>query len=146
MANTKIINHLKNILADTYALVIKTQNYHWNVTGPHFIDYHEFFGSQYEEMFEAIDLIAEHIRALDAPVEASFKFFDKKQSIGDGKHTAAASAMLKDLLKSHESILKNLYKGIDITDEFSDEATKDLFIERVRAHQKHAWMLKSHGK
>lgn len=145
-SSTQVVKHLKQVLADTYALLIKTQNYHWNVTGPHFASYHAFFEEQYNELFGAVDDIAEHIRALGSHVEASFKFYEKQKSITDGKHNATAAAMIKDLIKSHEAMLKNLQKGIDIADEFDDDATEDLLIERVRVHQKHAWMLKSHEK
>ncbi len=141
MKNKKVIEHLNHVLADTYALYLKTQNYHWNVTGANFGDLHKTFQAQYEELAEAIDTIAERIRALGERVPATFKTFDKKCHIKDANEKASWQTMLKELHKDQESIVKVLGACAKLSESTGDLVTMDMMIERMAIHQKNAWML-----
>ena len=143
MINKNISEALYNILSNSYGLALKTQNYHWNVVGPNFKSLHELFGSEYEELIEAIDVIAERIRALDALVPASFDDFTKISKIKNGNETAKAEIMIKDLLEDNLYLVKILNKGLKIVQGEGDEASADMLIERIEVHSKNAWMLRS---
>ena len=78
MKNNKTIEALEVVLASSYSLMLKTQNYHWNVVGPNFKPLHELFQLQYEDLFLAVDEVAERIRALGSLANGSFENFAKK--------------------------------------------------------------------
>lgn len=143
MQNNNTVIHLKKVVANSYALSLKLQNYHWNVEGRNFKPLHELFGEQYEELSDAIDDLAERIRALGSKVEASFDVFSKLNDAKDGNHNASESEMINDLVSDHESLVKTLNEGIQIAQDQGDEATADMFIERIQIHEKSAWMLRS---
>ena len=143
MKNHQTVVVLEKALADTYALVVKTQNYHWNVVGENFKPLHELFGVQYEEMFGAIDEVAERIRAIGYKVEGSFENFQKLSKSKSANKNLDAKAMVKDLIADHESLVQDLKNGIKISQAEEDEATADLFIGRIQIHEKAIWMLRS---
>ena len=133
---------LKHLLADTYALYLKTQNFHWNVTGPSFNMLHLFFEGQYEELAEAVDLIAERIRALGYQAPASFAEFMNLTQIKDADETKkTAEVMLKELLADHHTIISSMEKMMSVAEDCKDQGSLDLLIERTRAQEKNAWML-----
>ncbi len=141
MKNKKIIEHLSHVLADTYALYLKTQNYHWNVTGSNFGELHAMFQAQYEDLASAIDSIAERIRSLGEKVPATFKHFDKKCHIKDGNEKATWQTMVKELTNDQHSIVKVLTACAKAAEASGDLVTMDMMIERMTIHQKNAWML-----
>jgi starvation-inducible DNA-binding protein len=143
MKNHKTLENLEKTLATSYALALKTQNYHWNVVGGNFKSLHELFGSQYEELFDAIDEIAERIRALGSKVEGSFENFSKVSMIKSGDKNFNNNEMLKDLIADHEILINFMKKAIKTSQDEEDEATADMFIGRVEVHEKAAWMLNS---
>jgi starvation-inducible DNA-binding protein len=143
MKNRQTIQLLEKALADSYALLLKTQNYHWNVVGENFKALHELFNAQYEEIFAAIDELAERIRALGSKVEGTFENFQKLSKFKSGDKNLDAEMMIKDLAADHESLAKTLTAGIKITQEEGDEATADIFINRKKSHEKAVWMLES---
>ncbi len=143
MNQNKVVKTLEEVLATSYALVVKTQNYHWNVTGENFKPLHELFGAQYEELFEALDEFAERIRALGIKVEASFEHFDKLRKTKKGNENLKAKEMLQDLILDHQFLVKMLKDGIVTAQKNGDEATADMFIGRVQIHEKALWMLES---
>lgn len=134
---------LATLLADTYTLYLKTQGFHWNVTGPHFYTLHGLFESQYNELSEAVDEIAERIRALGVVAPASFQQFSKLTSLQEETKIIATEAMVAQLLQDHEALIKKIRSFYSVTEETGDEGTADLFTERLRAHEKSAWMLRS---
>ena len=138
-----VVKNLEIILANSYALALKTQNYHWNVVGENFKSLHEMFAAQYENLSAAIDEIAERIRTLGQKVEGSFENFSKLSKIKSGDRNLKSAAMLKDLLTSNEVLVKFLKEGIVIAQEAADEATADMLIGRVESHEKAMWMIKS---
>ena len=139
----KIVDALSHLLADTYILYVKTQNFHWNVTGPHFYAYHQLFEEQYKALVEAIDVIAERIRSLGAHAPASLAAFLKLTSLKESDEKLNAQSMLQTLLNNHESIANTISKLFDVIDECGDEVTLDLLVERKTEHDKFAWMLRS---
>jgi starvation-inducible DNA-binding protein len=139
----KIADELTRFLADTYTLYLKTQNFHWNVTGPNFHSLHSMFEEQYKELAEAVDLIAERIRALKCRTLASFSHFLKLSSLKEENGLPTTKDMLKQLCKDHEAVVQHAYVIVAKAQKVHDEATVDTMIERIRAHEKAAWMLRS---
>ncbi len=144
MAYTGDIQGLKVLLADTYALYLKTQNYHWNVKGPLFHAYHVLFEEEYKQLVEAVDVIAERIRSKGELSPGSFKEFAELKTITEAKTKIDALAMIKDLTESHETINKSLHTLLEQAKKAEDDVTQDLILERMEYHEKTIWMLKSH--
>lgn len=143
MSNHKMVDELKRVLADTYSLYLKTQNYHWNIDGPHFKPLHELFEEHYTDMAEAIDETAEHIRSLGEKVDGRFAVFSENSSIGDGNHEFGPNEMLKDLSDSHGKIIESLTKAADVADDIDDVVLEDFFVQRLGFHRKAKWMIDS---
>lgn len=143
MDKTQLVEQLKRLLANTFALGLKAQNYHWNVTGPNFAQYHEFFGSFYEEVNGSIDATAEEIRKLGAFTPASFSRFSELTSIADETSIPEAGVMFVRLANDNDKVIQNLYNARKIADEIGAFGTVNYLEERISAHEKHAWMLKS---
>lgn len=137
---------LKHVLAETYALALKTQNYHWNVEGRHFPSLHPLFEQQYDELFEAIDDIAERIRALGEKAPGSFVEFAKLSKLPAPNASLDENAMVKDLYDGHQHVLGVVHAAMKAAQKVGDEATADMMIERSAAHDKTSWMLKSSFK
>lgn len=142
-SNKDVVEQLEHLLASSYVLYLKTQNYHWNVTGINFKSLHELFEEQYKELAEAIDEIAEVIRALGAKAPASFEAYSKLSVIKNGNENADSIDMIKALSKDQESISELLQHALEIAQQNYDEVTADLFIERMAVHRKNKWMLDS---
>lgn len=140
---SKIADELTHFLADTYLLYLKTQNFHWNVTGPNFFSLHKLFEEQYQELGLAVDEIAERIRALGCFTRASFSEFSTLSSLKEEKHEVNAQSMLKKLMLDHETLSKHAAHLIPKFQKNGDEGTADLMIQRMKSHDKAAWMLKS---
>lgn len=138
-----VVELLNHILADTYLLYLKTQNFHWNVTGPLFPQLHTLFESQYTALSEAVDTLAERIRALGSHAPGSFSSFLALTTLEEAKDVPNAESMLAQLLDDHESIVRGMRAGFDLLDDAGDEVTLDLFIQRMADHEKTAWMLRS---
>ena len=135
---------LNVLLADSYVLFLKTQNYHWNVTGPYFNTLHTMFETQYQDLFAAIDEVAERLRALGHRAPGSFAAFGKLSDIKEETGSPKAEQMIKNLVKDHEAIIKSCEELIEAADDADDNATEDLAIARMQVHQKFHWMLKAH--
>jgi starvation-inducible DNA-binding protein len=138
-----VADELTKLLADTYFLYLKTQNFHWNVKSVHFHSLHLMFEGQYEELSDAVDLIAERIRALGQPTPASFKQFSKLTDIKEATEVPSGTQMVAQLLEDHETICRHLRTSLKIVQKANDEGTADLMIARLQAHEKTAWMLRS---
>ena len=142
-AGKQVTEGLAKLLADTYTLYLKTQNFHWHVTGPHFHSLHRMFEEEYIALAAAVDEIAERIRTLKHTAPASFTEFLKLTSIKEETSTPAANDMVKKLLADHEIVIKHIATLLPIAQEIKDEATFDLLIKRTEEHEKTAWMLRS---
>lgn len=139
----KIAGELNHLLADTYLLYVKTQNYHWNVTGLNFYSLHTMFEEQYKQLAEAVDTIAERIRALRCVAPATLAQFIKLSSLKEEMGVPSTKEMLKHLMKDHEAVAHLANVIIAKAQKAQDEATVDLLVERIREHEKIAWMLRS---
>lgn len=143
-SNHGVVESLNKLLADSYVLQLKIQNYHWNVTGPHFAALHALFGEQYAELAAAIDDIAERIRALGHKVPANFTTFARLATVHEETAMIDAVSMLRTLNHDHQTVAEACEKVVKAAQESGDEGTADLAIGRLRAHHKAAWMLESH--
>ncbi|MEX1062636.1 MAG: Dps family protein [Balneolaceae bacterium] len=140
----KIADGLSRVLADSYMVYLKTHNYHWNVTGQLFQPLHEQFEEQYSELAEAIDEIAERIRALGYRAPGSFRVFSGLTAIDEDTDHPGALEMVRRLAEDNETILRTARSVLEPCQEAGDEATIDLITHRLTVHSKTAWMLRSH--
>lgn len=138
-----LIEKIKVVLANTYSIYLKTQNYHWNITGPNFQALHSLFEQQYINLATAVDDIAERIRAVGGVAPGGFEIFSKLRTLKDGNEAAKPQDMLKDLCHDHELILENLTECFKDAQESQDEVTMGILIERMTFHEKALWMIKS---
>lgn len=141
--NNTLILALSEILADTYALSLKTQNFHWNVTSPCFKMLHSLFEEQYDELAEAVDILAERIRALGHKSPASFSAFQKLTQIKEGDVDAKAAEMIKALAEDHQYLAEKIKTVHGLADTHGDIGTASLLEDRIRSHEKTVWMLKA---
>ncbi|NIR31602.1 MAG: DNA starvation/stationary phase protection protein [Gammaproteobacteria bacterium] len=138
-----IAESLGHVLADTYILYLKTQNFHWNVTGPNFHALHAMFEEQYQELAGAVDEVAERIRALGRPAPGSYREFAELGSLAEAQGQPDAEAMLRILAEDHETLARHLRDAVTLAEEAGDHATADLLGGRLVTHEKTAWMLRS---
>lgn len=140
----EIADELSKVLADSYMLYLKTHNYHWNVTGELFHSLHEQFEHQYTELAEAIDEIAERIRALGYRAPGTFHEFNELTSIEEDTEEPEALEMVRRLALGNEQVLRTAREALQPANDAEDEATVDLLTQRLNTHAKTAWMLRSH--
>jgi starvation-inducible DNA-binding protein len=139
-----IVDGLGRLLADTYTLYLTTHNFHWNVTGPHFNSLHAMFMTQYTELWNAVDPIAERIRALGAAAPGSYRAYASLTSLPDAPETPpAALAMVKTLADGHEATARTARSLLPLASEAGDEVTADLLTQRLTVHEQTAWMLRA---
>ena len=140
----KVAEGLLDFLADTYALYLKTQNFHWNMIGAPFIGLHLLLEKQYDELAEAVDEIAERVRALGHFTEGSFSAFKKRSKIPEENKRVSWKEMVKRLVKAHEFLAKRYRPFIGYSQRLHDEMSADMLIKRIASHEKAAWLLRSH--
>ena len=138
-----IAKGLSALLADTYTLYLTTHNFHWNVTGPMFNTLHLMFETQYNELWNAVDPVAERIRALGYPAPGSYSEFAKLSSIPESKGVPEAMDMVRELVAGHEAVTRTARSLFPDVDKAADEPTADLLTQRMDIHEKTAWMLRS---
>jgi starvation-inducible DNA-binding protein len=139
----KIAEGLSVLLADTYTLYQKTHGYHWNVTGPQFNTLHAMFMTQYTELWNSIDLIAERIRALGFFAPAGYSAFSKITTIEDDTNVPKSDDMIRNLVAGNEAVIRTARNILSPADSGNDQATLDLLTQRINVHEKTAWMLRS---
>jgi starvation-inducible DNA-binding protein len=138
-----VARELSKVLADSFAVYLKTHGYHWNVRGPEFFSYHTLLEEQYREVWAALDEIAERIRALGEFAPQAHSTFANLTSIKDGDPENDAPAMLKELMKDHETVIATCRAALTVADDDGDDVSVDLLTQRLAAHEKAAWMLRS---
>lgn len=138
-----IVQSLSTAQASTYVLYMKTQGFHWNVVGPNFYSLHKLSEEHYQDLAEAIDVIAERIRALGHIAPSSYSWYEKLSIVKEEADPKDGRARLQDLVADHEAIAKFLKDAFDTAEKARDHASGDLFVERMRAHEKAAWMLRA---
>ncbi len=139
----KIVKGLSVLLADSYTLYLMTHNFHWNVTGPQFNSLHAMFMLQYTEQWNALDLIAERIRALGHPAPGTYKQFVKLASIKEVEGVPKATDMIRHLVAAQEATARTARQLFPIVEAANDQPTADLLTQRLEVHEKTAWMLRS---
>lgn len=139
----RLADGLSHVLADTYALYVKTQHFHWNVTGPMFRALHEMFEEQYTELADAVDEVAERIRALGHPAPGSFSKFAELTTIDEEAGVPQAQEMIRQLVLGHEAVVRTARTVFASAESANDQVTVDLLTERMQVHEKTAWMLRS---
>ncbi|XZG69038.1 Dps family protein [Chitinibacteraceae bacterium HSL-7] len=134
---------LSRLLADSYTLYLMTHNFHWNVTGPQFNSLHAMFMAQYTEQWNALDMIAERIRALGEPAPGTYKQFVKLASIKEVEGVPKAGDMIRHLVAAQEATARTARALFPVVDAANDQPTADLLTQRLEVHEKTAWMLRS---
>jgi starvation-inducible DNA-binding protein len=139
----EIADGLSRFLADTYTLYLKTHNFHWNVTGKMFQTLHLMFEVHYNELWMAVDLVAERIRALGFPAPGTGKQFAALTSIKEGDGVPKAEDMIAQLVEGHEAVARTARGLFPVAEAANDQPTCDLLTQRLQVHEKTAWMLRS---
>ena len=139
----KIVRGLSALLADSYTLYLMTHNFHWNVTGPQFNSLHLMFMGQYTEQWNALDIIAERIRALGHPAPGTYKEFLKLASIKEVEGAPKSDEMIRHLVAAQEATARTARKLFPVVEAAGDQPTADLLTQRLEIHEKTAWMLRS---
>jgi starvation-inducible DNA-binding protein len=142
----KISQALSTYQSDAFTLYLKTHNFHWNVTGPMFNALHNMFEVQYTEQWNALDDVAERIRALGFNAPGSYAEFIRLSSIKEEPGLTTAPdwrEMVRQLVVGNEAVCRSARKVLDVADDADDEPTEDLMTQRLQVHEKNAWMLRS---
>ena len=138
-----LIEMMRKVLADTFAMYLKAHNYHWNVEGSNFPQYHDFFGNLYQELHGAVDPIAEEIRALDAYVPGSLSRFLELTEIEDELSIPNGVEMARRLMVDNQKVIMTLDIAFKLADELDQQGLADFIAGRLDTHKKHGWMLRS---
>jgi starvation-inducible DNA-binding protein len=139
-----LADNLKVLLASSYAFVIKAQNFHWNVEGPDFPQYHEFLGNLYEEVYDnAIDRTAELIRQLDSYTPGSITRYAELSQIQDQTKIPRAELMFAELEQDNQQLLDMWKATFHVAEQEDQQGIANFIAERIDAHGKHGWMLRS---
>lgn len=142
-ARKEIAGGLSRLLADSFTLYLKTHNFHWNVTGPMFQTLHLLFETQYTELWNALDLVAERIRAIGAYAPATYEQFAELASIPETKGVPEATEMIALLVQGNEAVARTARALYPAVEKANDEVSADLLTQRMQIHEKNAWMLRS---
>ena len=133
----------KVAFASTFSFYLKAHNFHWNITGPDFLEYHELFGKIYEEVYASIDDFAEKIRSIDTFVPASLERFSMLTLIDDETEILDQNSMLMELAQDNQKMVKLLKMVYDVAEQVGENGFSNFLAERMDAHRKHGWMLKA---
>jgi len=139
----RVAGALSNVLADTFILYLKTHNFHWNVTGPMLLGLHSMFEEQYNELWLAVDAIAERIRSLGVIAPGTYGEFTRLTYLQESPVARNATEMIAELLRDHETAARTARSALAIARTAVDAPTEDLLTQRLAAHEKTAWMLRS---
>jgi starvation-inducible DNA-binding protein len=133
----------KVAFASTFSFYLKAHNFHWNVEGSDFKQYHDLFGNVYEEVYGSIDDFAEKIRSMGAYVPGSFTRFSMLTQIEDETNILAKEVMVAELLEDNEKIIKILKLVFQSSESEQEYGFSDFIAGRIDAHRKHGWMLRA---
>lgn len=144
MSNQATIKELQQLLANIYALALKTQNYHWHVTGPHFKQLHELFDEQYSSLASEVDEVAERIIILGGQAPATYKALGALTNINDGDSNLTWQAMVSDLASDQDKIVESLTNVLRAAEQAKDEGTIDFASSKFSYYEKQRWFLEAH--
>ena len=141
--NDELVQALNKVMGDTFTMYYKTHSYHWNVEGPDFYEYHTFLELIYTEVYEVIDTIAEHLRALGAYAPTNVMKLYNLSTVQQDDTVVGAMQMIRNLSDANNVVLLSLMKAYKIAEDAGEIGVSNFLQDRVIAHQKHGWMLKS---
>jgi starvation-inducible DNA-binding protein len=142
----QLVQQMKVVLASSFAFYLKAHNFHWNIEGPNFPQYHSFLDGLYNEVWEAVDAIAEHIRALDAYAPGSLGRFSQLSVVDDQINIPNARAMFSELESDNQKVIAELTKAYVLAEKENKPGLSNFMQDRIDIHSKHGWMLKATGK
>lgn len=142
----ELIQQMKVVLSSSFALYLKTHNFHWNIEGPNFPQYHSFLDGMYNEIWSAVDAIAEHIRALDAYAPGSLNRYSQLTVVDDQPNIPTAKAMFAELELDNQKIINELNKVLRLAEASDKHGLANFIQDRIDIHEKHKWMLRSVSK
>jgi len=138
-----LVKETKVVMANNFALYLKAHNYHFNVEGPDFYQYHKLLEDIYNELWQAHDAIGEHVRALGAYAPASFSRYSELTEIDDEVKVPEALEMIRRLLEDNERVIGSLYRAYERAEAHQELGLANFFQDRIDVHKKHSWMLRS---
>jgi starvation-inducible DNA-binding protein len=142
----QLVQQMKVVLGSSFAFYLKAHNFHWNIEGPNFPQYHSFLDGLYNEVWEAVDAIAEHIRALDAYAPGSLGRFSQLSVVDDQINIPNARAMFSELESDNQKVIAELTKAYVLAEKENKPGLSNFMQDRIDIHSKHGWMLKATGK
>lgn len=143
---TELVEQMKVVLASTFTLYLKTHNFHWNIEGPDFVQYHTYFGDLYGELWGAVDTLAEHIRTLGVYAPGSLSRFSQLSVVEDQINIPTAMKMIKELEADNTKIKNELMKAYSLAEKANQAGLSNFLQDRIDIHAKHGWFLRSIGK
>ena len=142
----ELVDSMKRVLADTFAMYLKAHSYHWNVEGPNFSEYHAFFATLYEELHGAVDPLAEQIRVLGSYAPGSLKRFQELTFVVEDDNIPTCNEMFKRLEAMNTTVINGLNSALKVSEEENNAGLKAYLETRIDIHAKHGWMLRSFTK
>jgi starvation-inducible DNA-binding protein len=136
---------LNTLLADEHVLSLKTRHYHWNVEGKNFLELHRFYETQFTELSDAIDEVAERVRKIGHYAEGRMKDFLKLTSLEEEAYTNSQEGQLQNLLADHQTLIHLLRNHITTVGEtYQDVGTADFLTGLLKEHEKWAWVIRAY--
>ncbi len=142
----QLVQQMKVVLASSFAFYLKAHNFHWNIEGPNFPQYHSFLDGLYNEVWGAVDVIAEHIRILDAYAPGSLGRFYQLSVVDDQINIPNAKSIFAELESDNQKIMSELTKAYRLAESANKPGLSNFIQDRIDIHAKHGWMLKATGK
>lgn len=143
MDKTVLIDQLKVTLATAFSLYLKAHNFHWNITGPNFIQYHSFLNDVYDQVHDSVDAYAEHIRALGAFAPGSLSRYSELTKIADEVSIPTAKNMIARIASDNAILLSELRLAVSTAEELKEHGVLNFLEGQIDAHEKLQWMLRS---
>jgi len=138
-----LVDELKKVHADAFTFYLKAHYYHWNVEGPNFPQYHDFLQNLYQEVFASVDTFAELIRTLDSYAPGTLTRLKELTSIEETDDVPDAKTMMSRLLQENNILRASLLTAYTTADTTGEVGIANFLQDRIQAHEKHAWMLRS---
>ena len=138
-----LLDELKKVHADAFTFYLKAHFYHWNVEGPDFPQYHDFLQNLYQEVFASVDTLAELIRTLDSYAPGTLTRLKELTSIEETDDVPNARTMMTRLLQENNILRASLLTAYTTADTTGEVGISNFLQDRIQAHEKHAWMLRS---
>lgn len=143
MDRDQYIKQVQELFASEFAFYLKTANFHWNVEGPNFYEYHLLFERIYLEVLESIDLFAEELRALKSYVPASFNILNELSMVSGQDSVPNTLGMALELLADSDMLAEQFTKAFTLAEQMGDVGLSNFLADRQDQHKKHSWMLRS---